>query len=821
MIATHLFRPRPEPSLDFLAGGGELGADMRRKDWVSTPLGDAGRWPQSLRTSVSICLNSRMPVLVWWGRDLLMLYNDAYRQLIGAKHPAALGQPGRECWPEIWHVIGPMLDAVLSRGESTFSEDLMLPLERRGFPEECYFTFSYSPIREEAGRVGGVFCSVVETTAQVLAARRTRTLRQLAEVTSVGRTEEDALAVSMRTLGDGASDVPWALYQPLVDGKLEPAVGVGLERPEVGVLAPVLAACAERAHESRSAQALPSGAGDAAGPRGWVLPIGKSGTARSGLLVLGRSPMLSFDEPYRTFFELVAAALASSLETARALEVEQQLAAVFENAPVAIAILRGPDLVYDFANPSYRALVAGRQVVGKTLLSALPELKGQGIFEQLQDVFRAGKPFTQQALRVALRRHENSELEEVFFNLVYEPLKNERGEVHAIAVVATDVTDLVRARQEAEEANRAKDEFMAMLGHELRNPLSPMLTALELMRLRSPDVLERERGILERQVEHLARLVDDLLDVSRIVRGKVELKREVVELSSVVAAAVEQVSPILEERGHYLRLSVHRTGLRIVADAGRLAQVFFNLLHNAAKYTDPGGHLTIVARREGSEVALSVRDDGMGIAPDLQPRVFETFFQARQERDRAKGGLGLGLALVKSLTELHGGRVEVESPGLGKGSTFTVWLPLAIETMPTERAPGQDEPAGRPAPDQGLRILVVDDNVDAAESIAEVLELLGNRVRVAHDGVEALRVAREDVLDLALLDIGLPVIDGYELAQRLRAEHPSLRLVAVSGYGQDGDRAAALRAGFSRHLVKPVSLEEIESVVTGDAARAP
>jgi signal transduction histidine kinase len=819
MTATHLFRPRPEPSLDFLAGGGELGAEMRRKDWISTPLGDVGGWPQSLRTSVSICLNSRMPVLVWWGPDLVMLYNDAYRQLIGAKHPAALGQPGRECWPEIWHVIGPMLDAVLSRGESTFSEDLMLPLERKGFPEECYFTFSYSPIRDEAGGVGGVFCSVVETTAQVLAARRTRTLRRLADATVVRRTEAEALAMSMKTLGERVADLSWALYQPLVEGTLVPEVSVGLERPEVEALAPVLAACAERARASSSAQELPSGAGDPAGPRGWVLPIGKSGSAPSGLLVLGRSPMLPFDEPYRTFFELVAAALASSLEAARAFEVEQQLAAVFENAPVAIAMLRGPDLVYDFANPSYRALVAGRDVVGKALLSALPELKGQGVFELLQGVLRAGKPFTHQALRVALHRHEGAELEEVFFNLVYEPLKNEVGEVHAIAVVATDVTDLVRARQEAEEANRTKDEFMAMLGHELRNPLSPMLTALELMRLRAPDVLERERGILERQVEHLARLVDDLLDVSRIARGRVELKREVMELSSVVASAVEQVSPILEERGHYLRLSVHRTGLRIVADPVRLAQVFFNLLHNAAKYTDPGGHLTIVARREGSEVALSVRDDGMGIAPELQPRVFETFFQGRQERDRAKGGLGLGLALVKSLTELHGGRAEVESPGLGKGSTFTVWLPLAIEATPRERVQADGEPA-RTAGDRGLRILVVDDNVDAAESIAEVLELLGNRVRVAHDGVEALRVAREDVPDLALLDIGLPVIDGYELAQRLRSEHPGLRLVAVSGYGQDGDRAAALRAGFSRHLVKPVTLEEIESVVTGDAARS-
>jgi signal transduction histidine kinase/DNA-binding response OmpR family regulator len=1227
MIGTQHLDGGMAGTLDFLAGGGELGAEMRRKDWASTLLGDARYWPQSLRTSLSICLNSRMPVLVWWGRDLLMLYNDAYRQIISGKHPAALGQPGRECWPEIWHVIGPMLDAVLSRGESTFSEDLMLPLERKGFPEECYFTFSYSPIRDEAGRVGGVFCSVVETTSQVLAVRRTRTLRRLAEIATVGRTEADALAMSMEAFADSVADVPWALYQELGDAGLEPAVSVGLEPPEVEALVPILAVCLERVRETRNAEDLPPIGGGIAGPRGWVLPIGKSGSGLSGLLVLGRSPMLAFDESYRTFFELVAAALASSLETARAFEEEkrraeslaeldrakttffnnishefrtpltlllgpldelrgssglpedaagqlevirrnalrlqrlvnallefsrleagranavfrptnlsrhtrdlagsfraaferaglelevdapdlrqpiyvdrdmwerivlnllsnalkftfegkvtvqqrlegneamltvsdtgtgipqeevprlferfhrvvgarartqegsgiglalvsdlvrlhggriatrsrmgegtefeirlplghrhlesgrvehgesgtevrqaeayveeamrwlpdappappvekklaelprivladdnadmreyllrllegrfrveafrtgtdalaavrrarpdlvltdvmmpgldgfglvaairadpdlqetpvlmlsarageeaqsegleagaddylvkpfsarellaridahlarrtlrrlerqhaQQVASVFENAPVAIAMLRGPELVYEFANPSYRALVGGSDVVGKPLLTALPELQGQGTFELLQGVFRAGKPFAHQALRVALRRSEGTGTEEVFLNVVYEPLKNDEGEVHSIAVVATDVTDLVRARQESEEASRAKDEFMAMLGHELRNPLSPMLTTLELMRLRAPDVLERERGILERQVQHLARLVDDLLDVSRVAQGKIELQREKVELSSVVAAAVEQVSPLLEERSHYLRISVPRNGLKVLADPARLAQVFFNLLHNAGKYTDPGGHITVVAHREESEVVLAVRDDGVGIAPELRPRVFETFFQARQDVDRAKGGLGLGLALVKSLSELHGGRVEVESPGVGKGSTFTVRLPAATEAVALD----QSSPAGEDGlrrGSEGLRILVVDDNVDAAESIAEVLELLGNRVRVAHDGLEALRLARESVPDLALLDIGLPVIDGYELAQRLRSEHPSLRLVALSGYGQDSDRAAALRAGFSRHLVKPVSMQEIESVVTG------
>jgi PAS domain S-box-containing protein len=370
-----------------------------------------------------------------------------------------------------------------------------------------------------------------------------------------------------------------------------------------------------------------------------------------------------------------------------------------------------------------------------------------------------------------------------------------------------------RARADAENANRAKDEFLAMLGHELRNPLAPIVTALQLMRLRGATAVERERTVIERQTQHLVRLVDDLLDVSRITRGKVELKRERVELATVVAKAIEQASPLIEQRRHDLAVRVPPRGLALDADPARLAQVIANLLTNAAKYTEIGGQLTLTAVRAGDEVVLSVRDTGIGIAPDVLPRVFDMFVQERQALDRSQGGLGLGLTIVRSLVELHGGTVSVRSEGRGQGSEFTIRMPAA---MPAERATGGlPAVAARPAGD-GRRILVVDDNEDAAELLSDLLEAMGNTIKVAHDGPAALRAAEDFGPDLAVLDIGLPVMDGYELAQRLRQQpgHPGLRLIAVTGYGQDSDRRRASEAGFDAHLVKPVSIERLQRVIT-------
>lgn len=359
--------------------------------------------------------------------------------------------------------------------------------------------------------------------------------------------------------------------------------------------------------------------------------------------------------------------------------------------------------------------------------------------------------------------------------------------------------------QRAESANRAKDEFLAMLGHELRNPLAPILTALQLMRLQQDAAFERERTVIERQVKHMTRLVDDLLDVSRIARAKVILERERVELREVVNRALELASPLLEKHGHRVSVEVPPLGLPIEGDLARLTQVVSNLLTNAAKYTPSSGCISLRGSLEGQEVVLSVRDDGMGMSADVLPHVFDLFVQGQQTVERALGGLGLGLTIVRSLVEQHGGTVTAHSAGPDRGSEFVVRLPRAP-------AMAKDAPSGQQALARdgagGTRLLVVDDNEDAAEMLAAALASHGCVVRVANDAPAALQIAATEQFDAALLDIGLPVIDGYELAVRLRAlaTMGNARLIAITGYGQASDRQRALAAGFNHHLVKPVDL---------------
>jgi signal transduction histidine kinase/CheY-like chemotaxis protein len=356
------------------------------------------------------------------------------------------------------------------------------------------------------------------------------------------------------------------------------------------------------------------------------------------------------------------------------------------------------------------------------------------------------------------------------------------------------------ARAEAEQANRTKDQFLAVLGHELRNPLAPALTALELMKLRDPQAFARERQILERQVAHMVRLVDDLLDVSRLARGKVQLERRRFEIAEAVERAVDMATPLIVQRGHTMNVSVPPSGLIVDADIARIVQVLTNLLTNAVRYTPPGGTISLSAAASGDRVVLTCDDTGPGIPSQLLPLLFDAFAQGPRTLDRGEGGLGLGLTLARTFTEMHGGTIAYEARH-GGGSRFIVTLPLALAAA----APMSPEPSSV-AVRTSRRVLLVDDNLDANEMLHAALTAAGHQVTTAVNGPDALAMAASAQPEVGILDIGLPGMDGYELARQLRQSIPTIRLIALTGYGQVSDREAATAAGFDAHCAKPITV---------------
>ncbi|MBV8144355.1 MAG: PAS domain S-box protein [Gammaproteobacteria bacterium] len=413
-------------------------------------------------------------------------------------------------------------------------------------------------------------------------------------------------------------------------------------------------------------------------------------------------------------------------------------------------------------------------------------------------------------------------------SLTVSPVRAADGTVIAASKVARDVSERKLAEQrlrDSEEAlrlaDRRKDEFLALLAHELRNPLAPIRYALAANRKpgRTPEQCRHAEEIIERQVTHMSRLLDDMLDISRITRGTLELKKSRVELTSVIGAAIETARPMLDEKHHTLVLDLPTQPVQLEADAVRLAQVFSNLLINAAKYTDPGGHIRLGATRQGDRVVVTVTDNGIGIPADLLPRVFSMFFQSSAALARAEGGLGVGLSLVRGLVSLHGGTVEARSNGPGRGSEFIVRLPVGT---PAPLAVDAGVEGENICADAGLKILIVDDNRDAADTCAMLLEASGHHVQTAYTARQGLELARAFRPHALLLDIGLPDMDGYRLAEKIR-DLPWGRgavLVAVTGWGQEQDRKRAVAAGFDQHLVKPISAETVEMLLQSLGARA-
>jgi signal transduction histidine kinase/ActR/RegA family two-component response regulator len=867
-----------------LAGGGVAGALMRSIDWSKNPLGPVESWPQSLRTIVGIMLASRFAMRVMWGPDLILLYNDSYQPVLGTtKLPGAMGRPTEHSFPELWDVVGPMFRRVYA-GEAVALENGLLSIVRHGYLEECYFTLSYSPICDEGGTVAGLLGVVHESTRQVLADRRFETLAQLVVSASAAQTTEQACEAAAAVLEKNPADVPFSLFYLLsADGTSAQLVSrSGLAADSSA--APRLVALAENGSSwpfevpaSRDARQVVSDLrarfGNVhAGPypelidTAIVRPLFRPGSSRPhGFFVAGINPRRKLDDSYEGFFDFVVAHVVTAISNAEARREQseteserERLHTFLMQVPAAIAIVRGPEQVFELANPLYCRLVGKSELVGKPGREALPELVEQGVWALLDNVYRTGEPYFGKEFPAKLERTGDGSLDQGYFNFTAQATRDDAGRIDGVLIFVVEITAQVTARKrveaaraalesseveraallvreraaraEAELSSRSKDEFLAIVSHELRNPLSAMLGWTRMLRSGGLSEDRRERALetIERNAVNQSQLIEDLLDVSRIISGKLRLDVQNVDLSQVVEAALESARPALDAKQIELSAVIDTNGGTVMGDASRLQQVAWNLLANAAKFTNKGGRVRVVLSRIDSQLELSVTDTGKGIAADFLPLVFDRFKQADSTTTRHHGGLGLGLAIAKNLVEMHGGTIQVQSEGEGRGSSFVVRIPVSAMHHRSRITPvavnlGQLNLESPPEL-VGLRVLVVDDEEDARDLVVTLLEHCGALVESAASVAKAWEMIELSPPDVLVSDIGLPGEDGYGLIRRVRGlaidkggATPAASLTAYAGIE---DRRRAMMAGFNMHLPKPVEPSELIAVVTNLARLA-
>jgi signal transduction histidine kinase len=515
---------------------------------------------------------------------------------------------------------------------------------------------------------------------------------------------------------------------------------------------------------------------------------------------------------------MILSAPFDAMENLTSAELRQRLSllrSVLDHAPVPIAIAHDADCRFVSGN---RAAATLLQIPHDANLSLTPppgDVPPYRIQRNGQDIPPDELPLQ---YAIAHRAHFRNEIEilrgdgtRVYVQNDVEPIYDAHGSVCGCISVFVDVTDRHLSALSLLDAGRRKDEFLATLSHELRNPLAPIRTALEVMRLAEDDraVVEHARATMERQLLHLVRITDDLLDIARITRNKVELRLERIDLRSAIQSAVEATRPLIDARRHALHIDMPSAPVWTRADLTRLSRVFANLLNNAAKYTNPGGEIRVRLTAADGRATVEVSDSGHGIDPEMLPHVFEMFTQFQPQRDRALGGLGIGLSLARRLLELHGGSISARSEGVDRGSTFTAVVPLAVEEAATDKPapPKQDVVSS-------CRVLVADDNPDAVEMMRVMLEFKGHDIRIANDGAQAVAVAETFRPSIAFLDIGMPRMDGYEAARRIRQSlGPNVMLVALTGWGQDEDKRLSHDAGFDLHITKPPEPELIEELI--------
>ncbi|SED15831.1 PAS domain S-box-containing protein [Amycolatopsis tolypomycina] len=710
-------------------GTSRMAARMRDFDWASSPLGEPRDWPASLTTAVRICLTSRFPMIVWWGPELRFLYNDAYLPLLGTKHPA-LDKPGAEVWSEIWHIIGPMLDSVMTTGEATWSEDLLLPMNRHGYWEETYWTYSYSPVHDDEGTVRAVFTAVSDTTERVIGERRLATLRELGARAGVARTVDEACELVAGVLGQAGADVPYAtIHIRDGDGALTLAAvtpgGEGAADAAAWPLKDVLADGVARTVSGEALGELPSGGWSTPPAEAVVLPLrGDAGDAATGVIVLAASAGRALDESYRTFLGLVAQQTAALVNGAIAYQVQQ------------------------------------------------------------------------------------------------------------------------RRAEELTALDAAKTTFFANISHEFRTPLTLILGPAAELRETLDGAGERVReevDVIQRNALRLGRLVNNLLDFSRIEAGRMQARFEPVDLGTFTGELASVFRAAVERAGLVFEVDCRPSAEPVHVDRGMWEKVVFNLLSNAVKFTFDGA-IRVTSTVDGGDAVVAVSDTGIGIDAAELPRLFERFHRIPSARARSNEGSGIGLALVRELVGMHGGSVAVESAP-GAGTTFRVRLPVGTRHLPAEHVVTEptvteptagglgsgvpygeaaepyvqealrwlpdEEQAARPAP-AGTRVLVADDNADMRDYLVRLLRD-DYAVTAVRDGVEAFAAACADPPELIISDVMMPRLDGLGLLAELRADPRTAAVPVLLLSARAGQEAAVdgLAAGADDYLVKPFSAREL------------
>ncbi len=774
-----------------------MGELMRAYPWHTHALGTPAGWPQALKTSLRLMLTTRHPVFLWWAPQLYCFYNDAYAQSLGPeKHPRMLGAPGRQMWSEIWPIVGPDVARVMAGGGATWYEDRLVPIERHGKISEVYWTYSYSPVDHEGG-VGGVLVLCTETTQRVLETRRRDEARARQQ-----RLFEQAPAFIIVTRGpqhvvEFVNDAHRAVFN------------------------------SDDWQDKPIREAFPSIAG-----QGFyelldeVFASGKTFHADGAEVRYQRTAHGPVETRNLNFIYApwvddggqTVGIFCEGFDVTDTHQAQQRLRLGEQRFRAAVEAVGGTVWTNDAAGrmvgeqPGWAALTGQgpQDYLGYGWSEAVHPDDVDGTIAAWHRAVADGRPFV---FEHRVKHRSASEWRR--FSVRAIPLLNAAGEIVEWVGVHTDISEQRAAAEALREADRRKDVFIATLAHELRNPLAPIRSASQVARSGQATDAQRRWSydVIDRQVSRMGLLLDDLLDVSRITRGTLQLRRERVELVAIVDSAVETARPLIDDGQHQLAVRLPSQPTWLHADALRLAQVLSNLLTNSAKYSDPGSTITLAAEAQDGQFVVKLSDTGIGIEPEMIPRMFEMFAQSTHAIERSGGGLGIGLALVKGLVILHGGTVEVESAGREQGSTFTIRLPGNIIVDPPEKQSG-GRAVGKAPP---RRVLVVDDNRDAAESLVLLLGLEGHDSRCVHDGLEALAVAGDYRPDVVILDIGMPGLNGYETARQMRRQDwgRHIRLIALTGWGRADDKRRADEAGFDYHLVKPVDPDALYEALAG------